>query len=332
VEGLLLLNLLAKVLEIPLGTKTLVQQSLVLVTGIILDQVQERILILVSEQIMDLETQGLEVQLQILAALGLVRGKQVYSGLELATQEALVLGKQQEQVYSGLVLELWVPSFLVQNLDSRKTLLVSVNIQVLENQNRALEVTFLVGKRNTVLILQVMEQIGGQVLAVALVNMELARQDFPRRLLDWVLGLDFLGEQHLGLEEPWLLIVLFTSTRSLKDFFMEEDNTIIQMVIGMMMMTYTDTETVITIQIIIGHMKMTIIGAIMKKMNATKDAQGTLTVSGVSVNVTMAIPRSGVDVRVTGALFHKLKSNNSDQLHLIHSSHAAPLWTVSLWT
>ena len=42
-------------------------------------------------------------------------------------------------------------------------------------------------------------------------------------------------------------------------------------------------------------------------MNAMKAVQLTLTVSGVSVNVTLVIPRNGVNVKVTGEQFHKHK-------------------------
>ena len=66
-------------------------------------------------------------------------------------------------------------------------------------------------------------------------------------------------------------------------------------------------------------------------MNAMKAAQLILTVSGVFVNVTMDIPRNGVDVKVTGEQFHKDKFNRSDQVHLIHSNHVAPPQIASLW-
>jgi len=282
-----------------LGLILALEKVLALETQINLDQVLYQIQgETILDRILDLETQILTLD-QVL--------------FQILEDPDLLLGRQLELVYWVQEPELWDLKHLVPDQDSAKILLVLVSTQPSVNPSGALEVIYLEEKRAMELRPEVMEQIGEQTLVVGSVNMVQAKRDSPKKLLDWESELDFLVEQHWGLLERWLLMAQSTSIKNSKTFCMEEEDTTIQegmIMIGMMIdgamigiekITGIEVETMIEIE--------TITVTTMKKMNATKAAQLTLTVSGVFVNVTMDISRNGVDVKMTGEQFHKHKFN-----------------------
>jgi len=126
------------------------------------------------------------------------------------------------------------------------------------------------------------------------------------------------------LVERWQHTALCISIRSSSEGCLEEEDTTTQEVMTVTGMMITGTT--------IDHTKMIITGTTIKEMNATMDAQPTLIVNGVSVNVIMDIQRNGEDVKVTGEGFLKHRFNNIDQLPLIHLSHVLPPQTAFQWT